>query len=225
MTRLAMTTSTDCLGVAVETDEGEVFSAQFEIERRHAEELTPMIADLLQQSNSNARDLRTLIVDVGPGRFTGLRVGIATALGLGIATSAQYVQLSSLNILAAAEVNDSTSIAAVIDGRRGEVFQQLFSPSGEPVGDAQVAQPKELATATTQHIVVGDGADLYNEIYSDVSGAEVRQRKSPNPEVMLRLAEREEPVASLAPIYLRGPDAVPNVKTRYQDPKFQSGKA
>ncbi|MDH4280614.1 MAG: tRNA (adenosine(37)-N6)-threonylcarbamoyltransferase complex dimerization subunit type 1 TsaB, partial [Acidimicrobiia bacterium] len=139
-------------------------------DRRHAEEISPLIQKLLADSGVTLGDLDVLIVDRGPGRFTGLRVGLATIKTLAFALAVPVVGLTSLEILAAvaqrrsidddAEARSAptaiTAITAVIDARRNEVFQQRFGIDLAPVGEPSVGPAAELA-ARAEGIVVGDG--------------------------------------------------------------------
>jgi tRNA threonylcarbamoyladenosine biosynthesis protein TsaB len=208
---LAITTSTSIVGVAAGTGEagGPLARNQVATDRRHAEELTPLVAATLDELGAGIGDIELLVVDVGPGRFTGLRVGLATIRALALATARPVVGLTSLEILASAE--PERPVAAVIDARRGEVFQQVFGVDG-PVGPAGVGPPVELAPATTGMVVVGDGADRYAEVY----GSGLRPDKSPSAEVMLAISADRPAVAgtSIQPVYLRDPDVNVNVKTR-----------
>jgi tRNA threonylcarbamoyladenosine biosynthesis protein TsaB len=208
---LAITTSTSIVGVAAGTGEagGPLARNQVATDRRHAEELTPLVAATLDELGAGIGDIELLVVDVGPGRFTGLRVGLATIRALALATARPVVGLTSLEILASAE--PERPVATVIDARRGEVFQQVFGVDG-PVGPAGVGPPVELAPATTGMVVVGDGADRYAEVY----GSGLRPDKSPSAEVMLAISADRPAVAgtSIQPVYLRDPDVNVNVKTR-----------
>lgn len=210
---LAVTSSTSVVGVAIgpagADDQAAVVADQIETDRRHAEELTPMIGAVLRRAGVSIGDLELLAVDVGPGRFTGLRVGLATVKTLALALGVPVVGLTSLEILAAAEVE--RPLVAVIDARRSEVFQQRFDPAGGP---AVVGPPEELASDVEgAAAVVGDGADRYAELY----GAEVRPGRVPSAAVMIRLATQRPsgPGAAIEPRYLRDPDVNVNVKTRY----------
>lgn len=143
----------------------------------HATRLLAMAAELLAQAELGWRDVQRIAVGVGPGRFTGLRVGIATARGLAQSLDAELVGVSSLHALALGAMRDPgaepSATIAVIDARRGEAF------AGAYAGDAEVVIPRALRPAELERVVelvesnrgpaaarwraVGDGAVLYAE--------------------------------------------------------------
>ncbi len=213
MLSLAVTSSTAAVGVAIGpagADPASVVHHHLETDRRHSEELTPLIQAALAEAGVAIADVELLVADVGPGRFTGLRVGLATVRTLALAADLPVVGLSSLAVLAAAE--DERPLLAVIDARRAEVFQQRFDADG-PVDDAVVGRPEDLAAAATGHLVVGDGADRYAELYGDG----VRGGRVPSAAVMVQLASADQarPGPQVVPAYLRDPDVNVNVKTRH----------
>jgi len=199
MISLAVTTSTATVGVAVGDGEQVLGFEQEITERRHAEELAPMIQRVLQASSVSMAEISRFVVDVGPGRFTGLRVGLATIRTLALALDKAVVPLM-----------------VSVDARRGEVFQQHFV-AGLARGKPQVGAPEKLVPSLDGVVVVGDGVDRYPELYgaAGVAGCQVQA------DVMLSLAGAREAVAGVAvePLYLREPDANPNVKTRPRVPQ------
>lgn len=208
---LAVTSSTSVVGVAI-VDGGDVLSSRHvTTDRRHAEELTPMIAAVLDEAGVSLADMDRLAVDIGPGRFTGLRVGIATVRTLALAADLLVVPVSSLEALARSQVH-AASVVAVIDARRSEVFQQRFGPDG-PVSAPVFGPPAELSELVADgDVVVGDGADRYPEYYRSGVVADV----NPSADVIAALsADREaQPGPTIMPLYLRDPDVQINIKTR-----------
>lgn len=237
---LGVTSSTGVMSLAVglvQPGRGvtSVVSAEVPTERRHAEELSPRLVELLGEAGLAAGDLRLLAVDVGPGRFTGLRVGLATVRGLAFALGIPVVAATSLEILAAGAIGDDGSVGAspgdavtaAIDARRQEVFQQTFV-AGRPAGPALVGRPEDLA-ADARGVVLGDGFDRYRELYLDrpaeatgpaTGPAAVplvpRSERHPRAIDLLALAAGREPRPGneIAPVYLRDPDAKANIRTR-----------
>ncbi len=222
---LAVTSSTGVIGLAV----GRVAAAGVEClgdievvtDRRHAEEISPRINELLGSAGVGLGDLSRLVVDFGPGRFTGLRVGLATVRALGFALQIPVIGLSSLAILAAGgpAERSNRSVTAVIDARRGEVFQQTFL-DGEPSTPAQVGEPGSLAGAIASGgLVVGDGVDRYLDEYRAAAATgqfELVEAEVPKGATMLELSRGlpGSPGTEVQPLYLREPDAKPNIKTR-----------
>jgi tRNA threonylcarbamoyladenosine biosynthesis protein TsaB len=123
------------------------------IGRGHSERLVPMIAELL-----DGRTATTIIVGVGPGSFTGIRVAIAAAHGLAIGWGAELKGMSSLALLAAGAANEGEIAAAVIGGH-GELFVQQFDAmTAEPKSELRNLVPAEAARFATAPLVVGSGA-------------------------------------------------------------------
>ncbi len=228
---LAVTSATASVGVAivesaaVESGARDVVvlaDHQVATDRRHAEELIPMIAVALDAATAAAgrpialSGVDRFAVDVGPGRFTGLRVGLATIRTLAFATNTPVTGVSSLEALAAA--HPGSTVTAVIDARRAEVFQQRFivDSMGLPVAVAGpfVGEPADFVDhIEAGDLVVGDGADRYAELYGTrrVGGCE------PSPVVIARIAAGRPgvPGAEVLPEYLREPDVQINIKTRH----------
>ncbi|MEM7325614.1 MAG: tRNA (adenosine(37)-N6)-threonylcarbamoyltransferase complex dimerization subunit type 1 TsaB [Actinomycetota bacterium] len=215
---LAVTSSTGVMSIALGRGVADAVEIDVPTERRHAEEMSPRLQEALARAGMAFGDVERLAVDVGPGRFTGLRVGLATVRALAYALDLPVVGLSSLQILAAGALSDTGEwpdepVTAVIDARRAEVFQQTFV-GGEPVAGPAVGQPEEL-NASAAGLVLGDGADRYAEHY-DRSGLHHRRDRNPRAASMLVLAGTSAGVTGTAitPLYLRDPDAKPNIKTR-----------
>ena len=193
-----------------------------ETERRHAEEITPIVRDLLIETATGMRALDRLVVDVGPGRFTGLRVGLATIRAMAFGLDVPVVPLTSLEILAGADDLRSLdgaagephpTVTAVVDARREEVFQQTYV-GAVAVGEPVVGRPEALAPLAAG-IVVGDGADRYAAHYR-AAGLDALPARNPTAAAMLALSAGRpgRPGPTIEPLYLRGPDANPNVRTR-----------
>ncbi|MGI8493474.1 MAG: tRNA (adenosine(37)-N6)-threonylcarbamoyltransferase complex dimerization subunit type 1 TsaB [Acidimicrobiales bacterium] len=194
--------------------------------RRHAEVLAPAIQVLCADAGVSLRDLDAVVVDVGPGLFTGLRVGIATAKALASALALPLAGVTSLQALALPHVGDRSRIASVVDVRRGEVAWALFA--GE-VGNDQVGKyggglpaqlhPPEvvspaglaagLAGIGTDVLVVGDGARRHSSELAGIPGVELAQPASDYPAARDVAALADAALAagvSVVPLYLRSAD-------------------
>jgi tRNA threonylcarbamoyladenosine biosynthesis protein TsaB len=211
---LGVTTSTAAVGVAVWCDDEVLSVQQVRTDRRHAEELTPMLAQVLADAGVEVSDIDRLAVDVGPGRFTGMRVGLATVRALAFAVDCPVVGITSLELLAAAV--PERPVVAVIDARRNEVFQQAFSETS--TGPARVGTPSSLMSDVPDHaLVVGDGADRYRDLYAAAPGAaRILADQDPQAAILVRLAASRvaSPGRTIEPVYLRDPDVQINIKTR-----------
>jgi tRNA threonylcarbamoyladenosine biosynthesis protein TsaB len=193
---------------------------------RHATRLLPMVAELLDRAEAGWDSLDRIAVGVGPGTFTGLRVGIATAKALARAAATPVVAISTLHALAlnAREAPEAPrAVAAVLDARRGEVFTAAWvtDSSGtpqEPVLAPQALTPADLGQALDQIgsgvLAIGDGAVAFREVL-DRPGVCVPKDASELHRVTatrhIELARREDvtPLDRLAPDYQRPPDAQP----------------
>ena len=150
---LAIDTSTAACTAALFDSDGACVARRDEIiGRGHAERLAPMLDELL-----DGRAADTILVGVGPGSFTGLRVGIAAAHGLAIGWDAQLFGMSSLGLLAWA--TEHGPIAAAMNGGHGELFVQQFDAATcEPRSELYNLAPAEAARVVTAPLVVGSGA-------------------------------------------------------------------
>ena len=151
---LAIDTSTAACTAALFDRAGRCVAQRDEpIGRGHAERLVPMIEELLER-----RSARRVLVGVGPGSFTGIRVGIAAAQGLAIGWEAELSGMSSLALLACG-APAGAPVAAAMQGGHGELFVQQFE--GEPLMPATALltlPPAEAAAQVTAGLVVGPGA-------------------------------------------------------------------
>jgi tRNA threonylcarbamoyl adenosine modification protein YeaZ len=167
------------------------------IGRGHSERLVPMIAELL-----DGRTAKRILVGIGPGSFTGIRVAIAAAQGLAIGWDAELLGMSSLALLAAGERIEGDVAAAVIGGH-GELFVQQFDgASGQPTSELRSLIPAEAAAVTSAHLVVGSGA---SQLVGARGWGEAREAW-PVAANALRLPQSLRTSAP-KPVYARAPDA------------------
>jgi len=167
------------------------------IGRGHSERLVPMLAELL-----DGRSADRILVGIGPGSFTGIRVGVAAAHGLAIGWGAELCGMSSLALLAAGTGADGEVAAAVIGGH-GQLFVQSFDAmTVEPVSELLNLPPAEAAAEINAPLVVGSGA---GQLVEARGWGEAREAW-PAADDALRLPE---PLRSLSPkpVYARAPDA------------------
>ena len=168
-----------------------------QIGRGHAERLVPMIAELL-----DGRAPTQILVGVGPGSFTGIRVAIAAAHGLAIGWDAQLSGMASLALLAAG-IDGEGEIAVAVSGGHGELFVQQFdAPARAPLSEPRNLPPAEAASIVTAPLVVGSGA----RILVDERGWGEAQEAWPSAANALRLADELRSLAP-KPVYARAPDA------------------
>jgi tRNA threonylcarbamoyl adenosine modification protein YeaZ len=195
---LAFDTSSAACTAALFNDSGECVGSRDElIGRGHAERLVPMIAELMDGRSANR-----IIVGVGPGSFTGIRVAIAAAHGLAIGWGAQLRGMSSLALLAAGAEPDGEVAAAVIGGH-GELFVQQFDAATiEPTSELRNLPPAAAAALITAPLVVGSGARQLVEARGHGESREAwpsAGRALTLPEALRSLPPK--------PVYARAPDA------------------
>lgn len=193
---LALDTSTAACTAALFDGSGDCIARRDEvIGRGHAERLVPMIAEML-----DGRSADRIIVGVGPGSFTGIRVGIAAAHGLAIGWSAELAGMSSLALLAASA--SGSEVAVAVHGGHGELFVQEFDASGEPASDLRNLPPAAAAADTKAALVIGSGARQL----VDARGTGEAREAWPAAADALQLPSRLRSLPP-KPVYARAPDA------------------
>ena len=166
---IAIETATPAVSVALADSTGVVATFALQRGRRHVETLVPVVEQLLQHAEATYADVRGIAVDIGPGLFTGLRVGVATAKALALALGVPLFAAPSLAILAneyaSGQVVDrvGTEVLAVLDARRKEVYAQRFrveAGTAVALGEPVCAPLAVVAGSTGLHcaVVVGDVA-------------------------------------------------------------------
>lgn len=193
---LAFDTSSSACTAAL-FDGGECIARRDElIGRGHAERLVPMIAGLLDGARPDE-----ILVGVGPGSFTGIRVAIAAAHGLAIGWSATLKGMSSLALLAAGA---GEPVAAAVLGGHGELFVQQFGEGGTATSDLRNMAPSEAAKFATAELVVGSGA---GQLIDARGWGEAREAwpSAANSLCLPQALRSLEP----RPVYARAPDARP----------------
>lgn len=215
---LAIETSTPQATVAIGSEEG-VIAEALVAHGAPNEFLLPAIGFCLEQSDLGYHNLAGVAVSLGPGVFTGMRVGVATAKALAQSLSVPIAGFVSLDVLAYEVRYTHRLICAVLDARRGEVFYAFYraSPGGvQRMSEYLVAKPETLAVRMTaspeEVLLVGNGAVLYRDVFEDLgSQVEIGRMSQSFPEarllVELALARMTrghfDSVHSLKPMYLR----------------------
>lgn len=187
------------------------------------ESVTPLLEDLLSRSHLSLAQVGGIAVGIGPGLFTGLRVGVETAKTLAQVTGVPIVAIASLDALAFPVRHTSRLIAAVIDARRGEVFSAIYRavPGGVVrERDYDVHPPDRLAAELQAMpddvLAVGNGAMLYRHVLEATgSGIEFASSIAAHPDAssLVELAvprflrEEHDRLFEVVPLYLRKSDA------------------
>lgn len=219
---LGFDTATPQVSVAIGADGADVGELRLGHDRRHAEHLAPGIQFLCRHLDVELSQLSGIAVGLGPGLFTGLRVGVTTAKTMAQSLRIPVVGVSSLDLVAYPLRHASRLIAAVLDARRGEVFHARYRPvpgGVQRVSDYQVGTTDDLVAdlvaAGEEVLLAGDGALRYQHALAGVDRAEQAGASfaAPSPTALLELAaarmEREEFSSpwDVQPLYLRQTDA------------------
>jgi tRNA threonylcarbamoyladenosine biosynthesis protein TsaB len=220
VTLLGIDTSTPAAVACVLRSDGEAFevapsAAHLDQPPAHARELMPAVADAMDRAGVDWGDLDAIAVGVGPGTFTGLRIGIATARALATAAGLALRPVSSLAALAAGI--EAPVRLPLIDARRGEVFAALFEGVRE-LWPPFAATPEDLVTRLREGgftpLAAGDGSLRFRGMLQEAGIPVAPQDSEANVVRALhicRLAEgaRDESPEAVLPEYLREPDAKP----------------
>jgi tRNA threonylcarbamoyladenosine biosynthesis protein TsaB len=211
---LAIETSTLAGGVALLEDERLRGEYVLDVSATHSERLMPAIDRLLADAGWAAADLQGLAVAVGPGSFTGLRIGVSATKGLALALGVPIAAVPTLDAMAAALPFASLPVCPVLDARKGEVYACLYRWDGAAMQrqwEYLALTPTDLAGRLTEPVIlVGEGAHM---IQSPQARSVPPHRRVPSPGAvavlgMERLAEgRSVATGELAPIYLRPSEA------------------
>jgi tRNA threonylcarbamoyladenosine biosynthesis protein TsaB len=172
---LGIEASTPQASVAIGSEQGVVASALIGRGVTHNEFLLPAVGFCLEKSCLGFTDIAGVAVSLGPGLFTGMRVGVATAKALAQALAVPIVGMASLDLLAYVVRHTSKTICAVLDARRGEVFNSFYrsSPGGiQRMTAYRVEKPESLASGIASRpeevLMVGNGALVYREIFQEL---------------------------------------------------------
>lgn len=235
---LGIESATARVGCAIGSADGVLAARESAQPRRHAESLVPQIAEVIEESGATVADIGVIAVDIGPGLYTGLRVGITSAVTMAYALGAAMVPTTSLSLVAraawgvrtvhatnTASLGNATSparherIDVVVDARRGELFHAAFTSSFDCISEPSVLVAEELVDrlareAVTTHIV-GDGVETYPELFAQAGFNVEPNVVYPSAETIVSVAAQAIAAGktvspeSIKPLYLRGPDAQP----------------
>jgi tRNA threonylcarbamoyladenosine biosynthesis protein TsaB len=230
---LAVESATELAGVALADEAGVLATMTVSRGRRHAESIAPAIEFVCRRAGVGLAALDAVGVDVGPGLFTGLRVGVGTARALSFALERPLVGVGSLEVLAHAVatsgVAPGTLVVPVVDARRGEVFAARLRSSADGVSWEQPevrrspdALAAELADLDEPFVLAGNGARRYRAILGAVSGAvcagEALDFPPPGVLATLTLARAQagqtQDLSTVLPHYLRDAETRINWETR-----------
>lgn len=219
---LAIDTALDACAACVATDESDDLLGEesLRLERGHAEELLPLIERVMAGVEGGFESLARVAVTVGPGSYTGLRVGLSAARAIGLATGVPVVGVTTLSALLAPQLalNGDALTAAAIDARHGSVYLQAMSISaGVAVPPSRVSLDQAVALlGGRKAVLVGSGAPaLAAAAKARRLETEIADTGPPQIAWVASLGLVADPAQALPrPLYLRGPDAAPQDHAR-----------
>lgn len=222
--RWTLAIETSVLTSSVALLDGEVVQAESTVKtaRGHASRLLPMVESVLETAGITTADLDLIVVPLGPGSFTGIRIGLSTAKGLAWALKIPAVGICSLEILARGSGIQNTPIVSVLDARKGEVFLGIYRVDSagelEVILPPMVSKPLEAlecvegALSGTEALYVGEGVRAYPDVFRNQTLLPhlfdvIRGSVSASAGRALFLEKGNAEPQDLQPIYLRRSDA------------------
>lgn len=216
MKLLAVDTAAEiCAACVHDTARGVVVGERsIDIGKGHAEHLMDVIEGALDAAGIGYSGIDRLAVSVGPGSFTGVRVGVAAVRGLALALGVPAIGVTTLEAIAAETAGKAPGrpVLVAIDARRGEVYAQLFDAAGRPVGLPAAMQPADAGAliVDAETVVAGSGSEL---VLPHGGGAGSPADERGNTASIRYFAEvaatRPDPAPVPVPLYLRGANAKP----------------
>jgi tRNA threonylcarbamoyladenosine biosynthesis protein TsaB len=182
--------------------------------RGHAERIVPMIREVMREADIVAADLDLIAVTIGPGTFTGVRIGLAAARAFALPQQTPVLGIGTLEAIAS-DVDANGPVLVAVDARRGQIYCQLFAAGARPVNDAQALTPERAALLGREVFpqgghIAGSGVDLLRPLLADWLAIEMSDDES-LAVTMTRMAAERSDLASAgkppSPLYLRAPDA------------------
>ena len=227
---LAFDTCMQACSVAV-LNNGELFSHKVELERGHAEKLMPMIDEVLQKADLSIREIDRIAVTRGPGSFTGVRIGVATAKALALALGAELVGTSSLHVMAAqafASVPELQTdlICVTVDARRDQIYFALFDRDGPLAPRPLIIAPAQAGAflpADKSLCLIGSGCEIMLNSLTKKQSARVSHSGAAPFEKILQ--PDAGTLAKLAPSLLIDKKPLTPLYLRPADAKIQVGYA
>jgi tRNA threonylcarbamoyladenosine biosynthesis protein TsaB len=220
---LALDTALDaCAAAVLDTERRDLVAGETRpMSRGHAEALMPMLARVMDAARLEFSDIDRIAVTIGPGSFTGVRVGIAAARGVALAARKPAIGLTTLAAFTAPHVaaGFAGTVVPVIDARHGQVYMQVFGPGGRAVIAPRLATVREAveqARSRAPALITGSAADLVAaEWPASDPPPTVVTAGAPEIGWVARLgAAAQEDRALPRPLYLRAPDARPQDAAR-----------
>jgi tRNA threonylcarbamoyladenosine biosynthesis protein TsaB len=214
---LAIDTSTTAITVALHDGSRTLAEATTLDARGHAEHLAPGLTRVLGEAGATPGDLTDIVCGLGPGPFTGLRVGLVTARTLAFVTGARLHGVCSLDALAY-QAGVTGELLVATDARRKEVYWARYAAAGprlpQRVDGPHVGRAADLPAALTVLPAVGRGAVLYPDAFASPLDGPLDVSAAALADLAARRLATGETLDEHEPYYLRRPDAAPSVSTK-----------
>lgn len=212
---LAIDSSSASGSIALEQDGTLIYQCYFNIDITHSETLMPQIDTAVKFCNLAPSDIGGIVTSIGPGSFTGLRIGLATAKGIAFARKIPLLYYSTLELIAANCYGSAHPILVCLDAKMQELYSALYSPSLEPLIAPQVIKPEELIAQINDTVTIAGNKSAQIKPLLEAKGISVHpvvehqnlpmatalfslKKLKPQPEVY-----DFEAIAALEPQYLR----------------------
>lgn len=212
---LALDTSTSCLSVALLRDGHCRCEINLHVKAGHAGMLLAVIDEVLRKAEADRKTIGLIAVGTGPGSFTGLRIGIATAKGLATSLGCRLVGVPTLDAIAHAAVPSALPVLPVVDARKGEVFCCRYDEHGSRFSDYLNLKPETIVEMVRDEtLFMGNGCELYREAFMRGLGRRYHEaaehlwhpRASVVGTIALGMPPENDP-PDVLPIYVRESDA------------------
>lgn len=212
---LAIETSTKNLGIAIANEYSIIAEYKGDRDLKHSQDLIPNIDPLLKKIGANLKDIDCFAISIGPGSFTGLRVGVSILKGLNLVTDIPIVSVPTLDVIAHNAVNIPTQICVIVDAKKNNLYSSLYKVEDGGIirlWDYLLISVDELVKKIEgETLFLGDGIPLYGSLIQErLKGARLANKEYwfPDAKIVARLGikkfkkrELEDP-DTLIPMYM-----------------------
>jgi len=219
---IAIDTSTEYLSLGISEDKKILFAETILLERRHSTDLLPILEKTLKKLRLSIRDIDGFIVGLGPGSFTGLRVGLSMVKAMALSLKKPIVGVPTLDCLAGAVPEKKFPIAPLVDAKRNQVYAALYEKTNgllkKKVKEKVIPPESFLRTLKGKTLFIGGGATLYRDAIKRILGKKATFTQSsydvPDPATLIsigvdRFKEKQfENPYTLVPLYIYPKDCM-----------------